>query len=495
MRKILFLCFLICSIICLNAQDEQQNKEQKLLDIIAAGQYFEAKDYYANLIMNGDTLHPIIGCYYKYNMNHFLNKPDSAAIYLDELLTEYRPFGLLNMEFYFRLWTLYAESLQDYEKALYTCNRIRAYIEENPDGADEPTLQEWMRWVADWERQTRNRMVEPVIKIRRDSLKNNTVSINDSIGLLTFEATYNKKNSIRTLFDTGVTDFFVMDKDIAESIGIRKYPVYGNDTTITINGVETPGYSGILDSIQFANIKLFNVPILIWDRKFLVNISDSVSLDSLKREEVNDFEQSFEVVMGLKAMSLIGKIKLDWMDNVLCFPTAKEDICPEKKPTIFIFINNLFTQIKINNLSLTACIDLGANRYINMDSRFYEKYKEDILIDKLEERDSLDIVMLHRVRQNIPYEIVDNPSVIFNGKRLNIEKNNKVYITSLMDWNTPGAKPENNPYLDITEGVLGYDFFKSLGEEILFDFRTMRIDILEQNKEEVKALLPESTIR
>lgn len=56
--KLYFLCVFIYSVTSINAQQyiEQQNKEQKLLNMLTAGKYFEAKDYYTNLKANGDSL-------------------------------------------------------------------------------------------------------------------------------------------------------------------------------------------------------------------------------------------------------------------------------------------------------------------------------------------------------------------------------------------------------------------------------------------------------
>ncbi|NDV97431.1 hypothetical protein D0T84_21390 [Dysgonomonas sp. 521] len=480
-HRLYFSCLFICSCTWLFAQ---KNINQKMVDKLEGGNYWEAKKFYSYLKTWGYALEPSIESFYKYSMADFQSKPDSAVVYLEDVLREYRPFGLMNIEFYFRLWRLYTETLQDYEKALSTCSLIRSYIEENPDGGDNGALSEWDRCVSDWERQTLRRMQEPPIRISRDDSKNTTAIVSDSIinDLLFFEAIYNEENKIKTVFDTGVTEYFSIDSNIAKKIGVRRYPIYDNDTIGTLNGREVQGYSGILDSVRIANITLYNIPVFIWDRKSLVNVSDSVWLDSLKKEELNNFYHSFDVVVGLKAMSLIGKIKLNWTDKVLCFPTPEEEIFSGKDPNIFIFTKKLFTQIKINNLSLTAFVDTGDNEYVTIDSWFYEKHKKDIPIDTLTEKDSLNRAMFHDIRQNIPHEIADNPSITFNGKVLNIEKNNKVYISSLKDWNTPDATPANSTYLDITEGVVGYDFFKHLGEEILFDFRNMRIDILEQKK-------------
>lgn len=474
--KLYILYFFICSTTWVRAQQDieqsnthRQSMEQELLNILTAGKYFEAKDFYSDLRVKGNTLHPAIERYYKYEMANFLNKPDSAAIYLDELLNNYSIFGLSTFDFYYRLWKLYAETLQDYRKALNACNRANYYIEKNPDGADEKTLREWSKFVGDWKNQTRRRAVEPVIKVTRNNSVNTTPVINDSIGLLFFEVGYNSNNRIKTMFDTGVQGYFLMDKSIAEKTGVRKHHIYDNDTVMTFNGVKTSGYTGILDSVQVANVRLYNVPIAVLDMNLLVNVSDSSTIDFAEKEELERFYQSMGVIMGIKAMNLIGKIVLDRENNVLRFPSDKEDTNSRKDANLFVFADRLFTQLKVNNCPLTAFIDTGASKYIDIDSQFYEKNKEAIPVDILTEKEPLSIAMIHGVWQNIPYEIADNPTVMFNDRIVHPGKGDKVYIYSIVG---------GDAYSNGIDGILAYDFIKNLGKEILFDFRNMRIDIL-----------------
>ena len=470
---IYFLCLFICSSLWIQAQqdDEQLNIEQQLLDILTANNYFDAKAYYDDLQTKGDTLHPFIECFYNYYAANFLNRPESAARYLDELL-KYGPFGIgATFEFYFQLWKLYMERLQDYEKALETCERIKSYLEENPDGADEELLNEWIEYTLYWEKQTRRRAAEPVIRISRDSSVNAVPLIRDSIDLLFFEAEYNGKTRIKTAFDTGVSGFFVIDKDMAEQIGVRKYPIYDNDTIGTMNGMETPGYPGIIDSIRIANIRLYHIPVMVWDMGSLVNVSDSTFLLPEEKEELKLAYQSFKVIMGLPAMNLIGKIALDLKNRELRFPPEEINTCTDKESNLFLFMSRLFTRVSINDLPFTAFIDTGAGDYVTIDSGFYEKNRKQIPIDSSPKKKPLSKAMLHNIRHDIPHEIADNPVLIWNGQSVQPGENDKVYICSLRDW--------GKSYSDITEGILGYNFFKALEREVVFDFKNMRLEILE----------------
>ena len=475
---IYFLCLFICSSLWIQAQQDDDDwhiRQQRLLDILDTNQYFDAKAYYNTLKIKGDTLHPFIECFYNRHAANFLNKPDSAARYLNELLTKYGPFGIgATFYFYYQLWKLYAETLQDYEKALETCERIKAYLEENPERADEDLLNEWTEYTLSWEKQTRRRAAEPTIRIFRDSSKNSLPLTGDGIDFVIFEAEYNGKKRIKTGFDTGVTEFFVIDKDMAEQIGVRKYPIYDNDTIVTFNGMETSGYPGILDSVRIANIRLYHIPVMVVDRSALMNVSDSTSISSEKKDELELFFQSFDIIMGLPTMNLIGKIAPDIKNRELHFPPEETNTCNDKEPNLFLFMNKLFTQASINDLPFTAFIDTGASDYVTIDSEFYEKNREQIPIDSSQKKKPLNIAMLHNIRYDIPHEIADNPILTWNGHCVHPGENDKVCIYSLQDW--------EKAYSEITEGVLGYNFFKALKGKIVFDFKNMRLEVQQERQ-------------
>lgn len=101
-----------------------------------------------------------------------------------------------------------------------------------------------------------------------------------------FNASYNGHQPIRTLFDTGVSEYLIMDKMIAEQVGVRKYPVYENDTTCTVNGMKVPGYLGILDSLQIGNIKLYHIPVEVIDAKSIIHLSDTLAMTSCEKEDI-----------------------------------------------------------------------------------------------------------------------------------------------------------------------------------------------------------------
>ena len=168
-------------------------------------------------------------------------------------------------------------------------------------------------------------------------------------------------------------------------------------------------------------------------------------------------------------MLLIKKIVIDWEKMVLRFPLDKEKACTDCKANLFVFSDKLFTKIKVNHIPSVAFIDIGdVTEGFHIDSWFYERNREKITINKSIKKEALSNIMMHSIRQNIHYEIVHHPSIMFEEQKVNLKKN-KIYICSLMRWGL---------YPNFTESIIGYHFFKNLGKEILFDFNNMRIDVL-----------------
>lgn len=445
-----------------------QTNNNKIVNILTSGNYFEAKKFHDCLNVWGDTLDPFNDLFYKFNIASFENKPDSAAMYLENLL-EHGQFEADTFDFYFRLWNLYAKTLQNYKKALQTCDKAGIYLKENPHNIPLETVREWNEYVSGWKKQTLQWGTEPAIKIMRDNTKNTAPIFQETANLLYFGAVYNEGNRLKTVFDTGMTEFFSMDERIAKEIGVRKSS-YNNDSITIVNGVRARGYIGILDSIQIANIKLYNIPVNVLNTNSLIDqLSDSPSIDSTDIKVMKDLHQFARIAMGLKAMLLIKKIVIDWEKMVLRFPLDKEKACTDCKANLFVFSDKLFTKIKVNHIPSVAFIDIGdVTEGFHIDSWFYERNREKITINKSIKKEALSNIMMHSIRQNIHYEIVHHPSIMFEEQKVNLKKN-KIYICSLMRWGL---------YPNFTESIIGYHFFKNLGKEILFDFNNMRIDVL-----------------
>lgn len=464
--KLLFLFFFTC--LC-GLNHAQIGHNRRMISLLGTGKYFDARDFNDCLKRWGDTLDAFHVIFYKYHMANFQNKQDSAAFYLEDLLQQGH-FRTENFSFYYNLWNLYTDALQDYDKALNTCDKVRVYLERNPDGICEGDLLKWKEEVAAWENRTRQLAAEPLIRIRRDNSKNTIALKKDKrIASVFHEAIYNNGNRIKTVFDTGVTDYFCIDKGVAEKIGVRKRRDSVN--TIVFNGMNASGYMGILDSVRIANIRLYNIPVTILDMKALINAPDTASMDAAMEERWKYGHESIKVFLGLKTMKLIGRIVIDWRKQVLRFPSDEEKIKQNQAANAYLFGDNLFTRINLNGVPVTVYVDTGdgTDGYVKIDSWFYEKNKRKIVVDSLAKKKRRNEYMLHGSRLNMRYEIVRNPIVTFKNRTI-CPKRDNVYILSLLEW--------DYIYQDCTEGVIGYHFFRNLGKEVLFDFHDMRIDVL-----------------
>ena len=79
----------------------QRNYGQELVNLLDGGKCFEARDFkkqYTDSMPENFTNNAFVALYYNYKMASFLNKPDSSAIYLHHLVTDYESIlGLQKM--------------------------------------------------------------------------------------------------------------------------------------------------------------------------------------------------------------------------------------------------------------------------------------------------------------------------------------------------------------------------------------------------------------
>ena len=116
-------------------------------------------------------------------------------------------------------------------------------------------------------------------------------------------------------------------------------------------------------------------------------------------------------------------------------------------------------------------IDSGSNDYIRIDTSLYEKYKAFIPVDTLKEKEYKHQMMISGI-QAIPFEIIaKDPVVIFNSQVIHPEEEDDVCISSLAQW--------GEVYPEMVEAIVGFPFLKRLAKKILFDFRNMRMEVLE----------------
>lgn len=466
-HKAAIFIVLLVQTLSLSAQHEQ---EQKLIDLLTSGHYYEAKKFYTE-VEKDSVFDAFFRLYYKYEMAKMQYKNDSAAVYLEDLLVDGDKYwGAYKYHFYDQLLELYVMKLQDYPKALFTCESMHDFLEKNTFNVDEENIKHGLRYVSMRKQQILKREKLPTVKFVRDSIKNNRVELKKEDDFLFFDATYNNKDTIKTMFDTGVSYYFNMKESVAEKIGVKRLNIIDNDSII-VNNKALPAYEGILDSVEIANIKLYNIPVLIYKHAPILHISDSLLKNNSERKRsIEYFSQSMEVVMGYPLMFLIGQILIDFQDETLSFPDEspihRDTLCD---PNLFVYNNKIFTPLSINNIPFTAHLDCGSTSYMQIHSSFYEKYKNDISIKKKKKKKPLNIAMIHKTWFDIPYEIAKNPQIRFHDKLIPVNKKQIIEIYSLPDEVLP----------EVYDGHIGYPFLKNLEKKLLLDFDNMRLDIIE----------------
>lgn len=466
-KAVIFIVLLVQTL-SLSAQHEQ---EQKLIDLLTSGQYFEAKKFY-NEVEKDSVFDAFFRLYYKYEMAKMQYENDSAAIYLEGLLMDGDKYwGPLQPYFYNDLLELHITKLQDYPKALLTCESIKKFLEKNIFNIDKETVKTFSNHVVEKEQQILKREKFPTIKITRNSTGSNVLNIKDADKSLFFDAIYNNNDTVRTMFDNGLSFHCVMKEDLANKIGVKRLNIIDNDSSIILNDTILPMEEGILDSIEIANLKLYNIPVVIYKYDPTSNIPESYLKGNSKRKKSKEYlSQSMEVIMGYPVMFLIGKILIDFDNSILSFPNVSLiSHNTLNAPNLFIHKNKLFTPLSINDIPFTAHLDLGSDSYIQIHSSFYEKNKSRIPIKHLKNRKKLNILMFHKAWLDIPYEIAKNPQIRFNDKNIPVKKKQLVEIYSLPDQVMP----------EVYDGDIGYPFLRDLGKKLLLDFDNMRLEIIE----------------
>ena len=431
--------------------ENKKNYQQELISLLNLGRFPESRDFmeqYKDSILshnNSSLENDFINLYYHSNLAYFLNKPDSIIYYWNEIIKQ-KYESILNINRINANISLLNRfyKMQKYDKAIEICDSIIDYYNRNPFKMPDNFTQKEIELTSKQKfeiAEIANTLPKMKIVSRKTSSKTNLYT--NKTDLIYFDAEYNGK-STKTLFDTGFDEFFAINSNKAKKMGVKKYPVFSNDTIVEFKDVKMAGYTGVLDSIQIANITLYNVPILVLNMDSIIH--ESKLIDSTKINSLKNYYQHFDISMGLKTMELIGKIVVDWKTNKLHFHYNENNLRTDKQANTYLFAGRLFTNLALNNLNIHTIVDTGTDGYLRLNPRFYIKNKELITTDS-----SIKFgrqAVLHSLKEYMTF--INNP---------------------LLDW--------NSIYLDSAEGTIGCGFLKHLGHKIMFDFRNMRIDIIE----------------
>jgi hypothetical protein len=377
-------------------------------------------------------------------MANFLNKPDSAAIYMEDLLANHEFFlGSAIPSFYVGPLRYYIEN-QEFEKCIKLLDRAIDFFNRNPFDYEYDFVKNSITHYEKLKTTMQARALnESRIRIERCK-KNDVIKLNDEKAVL-FNAMYNGVE-VETLLHPGTSGCFMITKNLAEKIGVKAFPT-GYGIVIEIPGASTKTSWGMLDCVDLKNVKLYNMPVVILDQES-VNIPDSV--DNLTLLDTKSLLSDDLIMMGTQAMRLIGKIELDrTKDATLSFLENTKENDAENSPNIFFKDNMLHTQMKINEQSFMGRVTLF-DSFLSILPPFYEKNKNYIEIDSIRETD-------------VSRQFVKNAKIYFDGKYMK-HLNDDVVITDKIRNTNPA------------DGRVGMSFLFGLGTKVVIDFQKMRIE-------------------
>ncbi|CAK7028579.1 MAG: hypothetical protein PARBA_01203 [Parabacteroides sp.] len=457
MKKVILILFFCIHLI--PSSFAQRNYAQELVHLLLQGECFKAKEFrmqYADKLPEHDKALDLV---YKSHMALFFNKPDSATIYLKDLLICYEDFlGPLASFYYGKLLRIYADS-QQFEKGLNVCDQMITLYNKYAYRINKDVLERELDFVENVKTSLRSRLNndEPIIKIKRvDSVKPVELIKNEYIR---FYGNYNG-NSTETLFDTGVSDYFHISKKIADKIGVRTVHI-NQDSIQIVNGIPQKGYEGIIDSITIGNINLYNIPVLVFHKGFMPYFTESIDNDIKKI--IQEAFKDEQVIMGLPTMKLIGKFEFDWKNGSLTFPENAKFAETNTISNIYFHDQRAYLGLTINDLNYTGFFDAGSNNFIDLSYPFYEKYKNSISIDTTIQKPPLNNYSLTNALVGAPYEIVKDPIVLLKNKKINCEQAQIRVFDAIL----PGT---------IFDGIVGVNFLKELGSKVIIDFDNMNIE-------------------
>lgn len=457
MKKIISILFLYTfSVFSIFAQ---RNYAQELIDLLQQGKCFEARDLctqYADNLPLGDKTFDLV---YKSHMALFLNKQDSAVIYLDDLLANHEfAMGPVIGVYYGRLFQVY-DDMQRFKDGVELCDKMLNYIKRNPFDLNQDFINNEINWIDSVKSALKDRdLNEPRIKIVRTNNEKNTIKLNDD-EYIRFNAKYNDI-PLRTLFDTGVSEYFFITKNLADKIGVKIIDTK-QDSIKKINGVPTKALKGVIDKIDLGNLKLYNIPVLVFNAPFYTHLPDT--LNNIERAKVEDVFSENQIIMGLPTMLLIGKMELDWEKRTLSFPEDTEDVKTNNSPNIYLVGKDPYTRLKINGLSYTGYLDSGDNEFLSMEFPFYERNKSSIQIDSIAQKATLTYHGMSQSIFNPSYELVKDPWIYSNGKHITSDVDRVIIVNRMRHLNT-------------FDGTVGVRFFYRLGANVILDFKNMIIE-------------------
>ena len=338
--KHFILLFLILSLHSATISAQSVSHEQALMDLVQAGQWFAAEDYY---LQHRDNIHELIRLWYIGASAIPFNRHQAEAIDAFNRLIDNNAWNwckpTLAAAFVFPLLHLYA-NVQEHEKAIELSQKWIELLGKDTD-TDLNTRLGWIEAFTQAVKQFQHLDANPRLTITR----NETESI-EKVELLPMQCNsgifFNAKwNGIglQTYFDTGAPTTFIYNKSIAEKIGVK---FNTNDTIVT--SIYSRMITGIIENLELGEFTIRNVP--VW-----VNIDAIDTTDSLQVWCDYLLNSMFDIVLGMCVIKRLGVIEFDFIDNTMSFPQKAETT---DRRNLYIHNNQLHMNIEVCKYKLRS---------------------------------------------------------------------------------------------------------------------------------------------
>ncbi len=454
----IYLSFLILLAVNFSSYGQiQRNYAQELFNLLIEGRNFEAREFRWK---HKDQIPPDLSLLYKMHMSVAFNQPDSTIIYFEKFFSNpnngrnVAPFVSL---YYSRLCQAY-ESKQQFDKSVVTIERQLAYLKANPYSLDPQSIKNDIQETEKKRFSLQQKLkFEPVRKLLRNGSITKLNLKKDA--LIRFDAKYNG-HYIETNFDTGLTEFCIIEKALADEIGVKYRP--NQDSIRIINGKPIRAVEGYIDRFELTGLKIMNMPVLVFIDQFNSNLPNNLNPD-LRREIENGLLKSKQVVFGLPAMKMIGRFEFDWKLNTLVIPQTKEQkpIDEAANPNLMFVKDAVYLNMKINDTDFIGYLDLGSDHYLFLTYPYFFRSKCDYVKENSQTQPYIRAGFTG-IQENTNRYKVDKPQITLGGKKIDT------------------TRPQRETYilanLNNFDGEVGLNFFKNTFSKTVIDFNTMTVD-------------------
>lgn len=450
MKKILLILFTCISILNTAAQDT--HPLQVLANTLGQNDFFNAREQ--RKIITHSIPEPL-DLFYKHKMCYFMNKPDSAAIYLEKILEQYPTFlgGMETKIQYINILLSLWNEVQNYNKVLKTYD-IAEKLTCTPD-INTTWQKEQITALSHLRNRTKQLDTIPKMTVVKGE-KAYYLDITEE-PLITSVIEFNNI-PMKTWIDTGWRNCIFMTKELADQCNAKEIPSLED---VTMNGVPIRGYWALIDSVKIGGIIFKNVHALVSQNSFSSLAPNSI-IPKEAREHYDSIMNTTGVIIGLPLLRRMGSIQIDWNKHKMKIQPAPELKDNLSKANMFILDKELYTNIHINSLSCNGIVDTGAtNAFIELSNTFYTKNQNRLSVDKTQEADTVRRGGMARI-SIVKYKPIICPNITFETKQIDIGNND------IIAW-------QDETWLGMKDALLGSLFLKSLGSKVTFDFVNMRL--------------------